>query len=244
MARVEGAEDGRRGITALEASLIALGAFFLCAWAVGSMGGRHSVVAWAAGTHLPPLVMLAGAVLIAARHRPILPPAWQGYSTPVFCAAAFMIGLAGGLGTPPTRAEALAPVLQPRVALMWAFLWVGVVAPIIEELFFRGILQVALRRHMPAIAAVGLSTLAFVLAHIGIGHFGLFLALGAFFGMMAALSGSVLPAIAAHIAWNVGTLWVGANPALMEAETDLLPILATPVFIAACALRWKEKKQK
>lgn len=79
-------------------------------------------------------------------------------------------------------------------------------APLVEELFFRGLLQRGLRRRLAAPAAVAISALAFGLAHyqplqlLGLLGFGVVL------GIMAERSGRLGPGIVAHVAFNLVTV--------------------------------------
>jgi membrane protease YdiL (CAAX protease family) len=77
-----------------------------------------------------------------------------------------------------------------------------VVAPVCEEIAFRGYLQTTLlARRTPAVAIAG-STLLFALIHLDPVRFPALLVLGAVFGWLAWRSGSLWPAIAAHAANN------------------------------------------
>jgi membrane protease YdiL (CAAX protease family) len=75
-------------------------------------------------------------------------------------------------------------------------------APIIEELFFRGLLLRAIeRRFGPAWALAG-SSLGFALAHLEGLQFPALLAVGVVFGLLAQRSGRLGPSIFAHAAFN------------------------------------------
>ena len=76
-------------------------------------------------------------------------------------------------------------------------------APLFEELFFRGTLQPLAASRLPWTAAVFLTALAFALIHLdGLPNILPRLELGVVLGLLAARSGSVLPAAAAHAAHN------------------------------------------
>ena len=78
-------------------------------------------------------------------------------------------------------------------------------APLVEELFFRGLLQRSLHRLGPP-AAIGISSLAFGLAHyqplqlLGLVGFGVVL------GVLAHRSGRLGPSIVAHVFFNLVTV--------------------------------------
>lgn len=92
-------------------------------------------------------------------------------------------------------------------AVVLLVVWVGFLAPIIEEIFFRGLLLGALRkRGLPAAWAIGLSGLIFAATHLQ----GLQLPALAIFGWVAGTlahrSGRLGPAIACHITFNLVTV--------------------------------------
>lgn len=80
-----------------------------------------------------------------------------------------------------------------------------VVAPIVEEFFFRGLLMGALRDRLPTAAAVGVSSAVFGATHFQPLQFlGLAVA-GAVFAMAAVVGGRLAPAIIVHAAFNAVT---------------------------------------
>lgn len=81
----------------------------------------------------------------------------------------------------------------------------GLLAPVVEELLFRGILYTYLRRWGAAVAII-VSTLAFGLPHGG--FFPIYLTGGLIFALLYEYSGSLLPAVIAHIINN--TFWFGS----------------------------------
>jgi membrane protease YdiL (CAAX protease family) len=86
-------------------------------------------------------------------------------------------------------------------------LMVGVGAPVVEELFYRGLLMRSLRkRGMPGWAAVVVSGAVFAAVHLqGLQLPGLF-AFGVIAGGLAHLSGRLGPAIWAHVGFNLTTV--------------------------------------
>lgn len=79
---------------------------------------------------------------------------------------------------------------------------VAVVAPVVEELIFRGLILNRLSRVMPGWLAVALSSAAFGVCH---GHpvwFAYAFVLGAFFALLDLRAKSILPSILGHIAFN------------------------------------------
>ena len=93
----------------------------------------------------------------------------------------------------------------PGVVLL--VLIVGIGAPIVEEIFYRGLLQRSLlKRGLPPAAAVVLTALVFAVSHQQLLQLpGLFVA-GLVFGVLALRAGRLGPAITAHIAFNMVTV--------------------------------------
>ena len=84
---------------------------------------------------------------------------------------------------------------------------VGIGAPIVEEIFYRGLLQRSLlKRGLPAGVAVVLTALVFAVSHQQLLQLpGLFVA-GLVFGALALRAGRLGPAITAHVAFNMVTV--------------------------------------
>lgn len=76
------------------------------------------------------------------------------------------------------------------------------VGPVAEELFFRGVLYGALRTRLPWAAAIGVSALLFSLIHTNVLGLVPILVLGALLAYVYEQTGSLLPAIAIHVAHN------------------------------------------
>ena len=79
---------------------------------------------------------------------------------------------------------------------------VAIVAPIAEELIFRGLVMNRMSRVMPGWLAVLLSAAVFGLCHGELVWFCYAFALGALFGLIDLRAGSVLPSILGHVAFN------------------------------------------
>lgn len=84
---------------------------------------------------------------------------------------------------------------------------VGICAPIIEEIFYRGLFQQALRkRGLPPAAAIGITATIFGLSHGQLLQLPALLVFGVVAGILAHRSGRLGPAIAAHVAFNMVTV--------------------------------------
>lgn len=84
---------------------------------------------------------------------------------------------------------------------------VGVLAPVFEEIFYRGLVQRSLlKRGLPPWLAIGITSVVFGVSHLEALQLpGLVLA-GAVFGVLAHRAGRLGPAIAAHVAFNMVTV--------------------------------------
>ena len=89
-------------------------------------------------------------------------------------------------------------------------------APLLEELLFRGILLRALLNRTSSAAAVAVSALAFSGFHpslIGVTHaFGL----GSVLGVLLVRTGSIWPCVALHSAWNLAVRLFEASPSTQD----------------------------
>ena len=79
---------------------------------------------------------------------------------------------------------------------------IAVAAPLAEELMFRGVIQTRLERAMPVWAAVVLQAVLFGVVHGTPIQMAYAFLLGLAFGFLRSRTGSILPGIAAHAAFN------------------------------------------
>jgi membrane protease YdiL (CAAX protease family) len=121
-------------------------------------------------------------------------------------------------------------------ALAGALLLVCVVAPVCEELFFRGYLFGALRRHGLLVAA-GVTGLAFGLAHVlssPIGFIVPLAGLGVLLCLLYERTGSLYPCIALHalnnsVAFGVGDGRIWVIPVCLAAAATIVYSLSRPM---------------
>ncbi len=111
--------------------------------------------------------------------------------------------LAHRLGQPTTRDTGAAHSVGALVVLL-LFLAVG--APLVEELFFRGLLLRSLARAVAAPIAIVVSGLLFGLAHFEPLQFAGLAAVGVVFAILAWLTGRLAPSIGAHMAFNAAAV--------------------------------------
>tara|TARA_Y100001968_G_scaffold223690_1_gene206328 strand:+ start:4594 stop:5940 length:1347 start_codon:yes stop_codon:yes gene_type:complete len=86
--------------------------------------------------------------------------------------------------------------------LLLLFVTTVVLAPVFEELVFRGILLPVLISRMGKIIGLVLSALIFALAHLSVGELPPLFALGIGLGLMRLSSGRLLPCALMHSLWN------------------------------------------
>ncbi|MBK3426627.1 CPBP family intramembrane glutamic endopeptidase, partial [Methylobacterium ajmalii] len=162
-------------------------------------------------TVLPPAA-LALLVLAAARFA----PGRIGFARPALPRRAVLLlilwpplqvawtaGLLLLSGTMPVRAWRLSPFLTGEVFVAWT-LWLVVLAPLAEEMLFRGDLFSRLRVLLPPAATVAVGALVFGLCHAerGLLQPVSVLPLGVALGAMRLWTGSLWPCIALHALSN------------------------------------------
>ncbi len=147
----------------------------------------------------------------------------------------------------PVPPEALDPFsaifVNPRGRLMLAVLAIGI-APVLEEFFFRGVIQRPLERQWGVVAGVAGSSFLFAVVHFMPWIFPLHLVLGAIFGFVVVATRSIWSGVILHAANNavalvghglergempvVRTVWeIGPDPDLG---------VAVALLLASCAL--------
>ncbi|MBM3683036.1 MAG: CPBP family intramembrane metalloprotease [Actinobacteria bacterium] len=158
--------------------------------------GSVASATWAAGR--PP-----GAVL-GLRIRPVDIPVGlaAGVGAQVLVGVVYRV-VDVDAGAPASRL--LAKADTPLAALGMAALLVGV-APFVEELVYRGLLQRGLAAFLGAPVALLATAVLFALVHFQPVQFAGLLVAGLVFGVLAEWSGRLGPAIAAHVGFNATTV--------------------------------------
>jgi membrane protease YdiL (CAAX protease family) len=90
------------------------------------------------------------------------------------------------------------------VTILFLFLAIG--APIVEELFFRGLLMRAIDHRYGAVAAVAGSSVVFGLAHFEPLQLPALILFGIVLAILAQRSGRLGPGIIAHATFNAATV--------------------------------------
>lgn len=105
------------------------------------------------------------------------------------------------------RLFAAIPDTIPNSILL--FVTIAVVAPLLEEILFRGLLQNALTKRLPVWAAIALSALIFGAMHRDFYAMPPLVLMGAIFGVIYHLTGSLRVTIVLHMINNAAALAVG-----------------------------------
>jgi membrane protease YdiL (CAAX protease family) len=93
------------------------------------------------------------------------------------------------------------------IGVILLVLIVGIGAPIVEEVFYRGFLQGALlKRGLPPWVAIGVTSVLFGLSHVELLQLPALVLFGLLAGVLAHRSGRLGPSIAAHLAFNMVTV--------------------------------------
>jgi membrane protease YdiL (CAAX protease family) len=108
-------------------------------------------------------------------------------------------------------------------------------AGLAEELFFRGFLQTRLAQRLPAAAAIVVAATCFGLMHFDPVHSPVAALLGLYLGWITERSGSILPAIVAHVVNNAMAV-LGARWPLPESDGLRVTLLAVSVLVAAASV--------
>lgn len=157
--------------------------------AVFAAGGVAVIVAVA------PMGMAAMAAL---GFRPV---DWRSIFLAAVGTMALSIGVSQIGPSPEGIEDAMRVARDPRQFLA-SLLVLALLAPIVEELIFRGLLFGWLEGRWGSRLAVAVSTAAFAAAHYEPAHAILVLPLGLLFGWLRWRTGSILPSLFSHIANN------------------------------------------
>lgn len=220
----------------------------LAAWRGGSLDvERDALVTLLAGVPASSLALIAIAFVaggrpsgVTLRLRPVRLPA-RGLAIVVLGTLALSQGLESltillevGPG-PALDWIARTMAAAPPSGLLLAVLVVGFLAPLGEELFFRGYLQTRLRLVWSPGPAILVTALAFGLIHGELVHGVLAFCIGLYLGLVTERSGSVIPAVICHVANNTGSVvlsaWLG-SPAGMAVNVAVL-LVTGPVVVGA-----------
>lgn len=103
-------------------------------------------------------------------------------------------------------AERLAGKADDPLGVILLVVIIVIGAPIVEELFFRGLLLRAVNRKVAAVGAVTISAVVFGLVHFQTIQFPALVAFGVVLAVLAVRTGRLGPAIISHAAFNATTV--------------------------------------
>jgi len=113
-----------------------------------------------------------------------------------------------GMPMQDEMAKLLASIPRTPLNVGVGLLAIAIIAPLIEELLFRGLLQRSLMHYVPAWAAIALSAFTFALVHMQPLAMPALMALGAAFGFIYHKTGSLRMTIILHMVNNTLALLV------------------------------------
>jgi membrane protease YdiL (CAAX protease family) len=124
------------------------------------------------------------------------------------------------------------------LTLALAVLVVGGLAPVGEELFFRGFMLTRLRQVWSAGPAILVTALAFGLIHGEWVHGLLATGIGLYLGLITERSGSVIPAVICHVANNTASVLLSAAIGSPQGRGVNAVLLVVTALVFAVSLQW------
>jgi membrane protease YdiL (CAAX protease family) len=123
--------------------------------------------------------------------------------------------IASSLGlqaSPPPNNESGGTGMLKVMGSFWlTFVLVVIIAPIIEEIVFRGVLFPAIKRRFGLVAGILFSSLVFTLVHIDPIQMISVLPLGIYLAVMYHRTGSIYPGMILHATWNLIVLLIAQS---------------------------------
>jgi membrane protease YdiL (CAAX protease family) len=223
----------------------------LLSWRAGSVDlERNGLAILLTGVPASSLALIAIALLAAGRPRRVTLRLVPGRAT-ARAIAAMVVGMLAlsqaleslallvGVGPGPAldwMARTLASA--PPLGLLLAVVVVGLLAPVGEELFFRGYMLTRLRRTWRAGPAILVTALAFGIIHGEWVHGVLAAGIGIFLGIVAERSASVVPAVICHAANNTASVVLSAVVGSPEGRGSNAVLLVLAALVFAASLVW------
>ena len=106
------------------------------------------------------------------------------------------------------RAQTLIDQVDNPLKVIAVFAFIAVGAPVVEEIFYRGLVQRALVDRFGAVVGIGVAGITFGAVHFSLVEFPALAAVGITFGILYHRTGRLATPIIAHIAFNSFTLIV------------------------------------
>jgi membrane protease YdiL (CAAX protease family) len=149
--------------------------------------------------------------------------------------ARYLPGAAQDLAAEATLLSASTPLRLVIVLVI-----IACVGPLVEELFFRGAIFGVLRRRHAAIGAASVSGLCFVVGHLNFRNWPALAVVAIVLTQLRATSGSLLPSLAMHVAFNAVTVlafFTGqtstSKPPTLEVMPAVIGAIATGALMLA-----------
>jgi membrane protease YdiL (CAAX protease family) len=120
--------------------------------------------------------------------------------------AEFAVELVSGSPPPPQASVQILSGAQGAGLRVLAVLVVGVIAPVCEEILFRGVVFRILWKRIGRAAAVVLSAILFAAAHLDFSHVIQLAAVGMVLAWIVSRSGSLYPGMILHALINTASL--------------------------------------
>lgn len=111
-----------------------------------------------------------------------------------------------------------------------------VIAPLLEEMLFRGVMLRSFLRQYPEGTAIAHSAAVFGLAHLNVYQFALAFGLGLLIGKLYAATRSLLPGMLIHACYNTAVVIVALKSPFVLTRESLLEIWPTSWWFGALAL--------
>ena len=124
------------------------------------------------------------------------------------------------------------------VGLVLAVVVIGGLAPVGEELFFRGFMLTRLRRVWSAGPAILVTAIAFGVIHGELVHGVLATGIGIYLGLVTERSASVIPAVICHVANNGASVVLSAALGSPQGHGVNAMLLVIGAGVFAASLRW------
>ena len=149
------------------------------------------------------------------------------------------IAILAGVGSGPNL-DWIARILAAAspAALLLAILVIGGLAPVGEELFFRGFMLTRLRRVWSAGPAILVTAIAFGVIHGEWVHGVLATGIGIYLGLVTERSASVIPAVICHVANNGASVALSAALGSPQGHGVNAMLLVVGAGLFAASLRW------
>lgn len=114
--------------------------------------------------------------------------------------------------------------MMENTSVVWLLLGVGIIAPIAEELIFRGFIQKRLLDSFPVWAAIVIQAFFFALIHGNLVQMSYAFVIGIILGLLVYKSNSIYPAIILHVVNN--SIAVFSDVAMDNVLYFILPVIA------------------